>query len=64
MEIISLDLVGSLPILKKYNRVLVMMNRFSKIAHYISITMNITSKELLRTYGIKYSRTLDFSKRL
>ena len=50
--------------MKKYNRILVIMNRFSKITYCIPITMNITSKELTRTYENKYLRILDFSKKL
>ena len=50
--------------MEKYNRILVIMNRFSKITYCIPITMNIISKELTRTYGNKYLRTLDLSKRL
>ena len=41
-DIFSLDLVGPLPISKGYDRVLVVVDRFSKMACYILITMNIT----------------------
>jgi len=64
-DIISLDLAGPLPISKGYDGVLVVVDRFSKMACYIPITMNITSqKELPRTYGNEYSRTLDSPERL
>ena len=45
-DIISLDLVGPLPISKEYDRVLVVVDRFPKITCYILVTMNITSKRV------------------
>jgi len=43
-EVISIDLVGLLPELSGHNRILVIVDRFSKMACYILISMNITAQ--------------------
>ena len=43
-KIISIDLVGPLPELSGYDRILVIVDCFSKMAHYIPINMNITAQ--------------------
>jgi len=48
-DIISLDLVGPLSISREYDGIIVVIDRFSKIAQYISIMMNITSKEVAKS---------------
>jgi len=48
-NIISLDLVGPLSISREYDGIIVVIDRFSKMAQYISIMMNITSKEVAKS---------------
>jgi len=43
-EIVSIDLIGPLPESVGYNGILVIVDRFSKIAHYILINTNITAQ--------------------
>jgi len=43
-ETISVDLIGPLPELAEYDRILVIVDRFSKMAHYMPINMNITAQ--------------------
>jgi len=43
-EVISIDLVGLLPELSGHNGILVIVDRFSKMARYILISMNITAQ--------------------
>jgi len=43
-EIISIDLIGPLPESSGYDGILVIVDRFSKMAHYISINMNIMAQ--------------------
>jgi len=43
-EIISIDLIGPLPESLGYNGILVIVDHFSKMAHYIPINMNITAQ--------------------
>jgi len=43
-DIISVDLVGPLPISSGYNRIMVAVNHFSKMARYIPINMEILSR--------------------
>jgi len=48
-DIISLDFVGLLLISKKYNRIIVVIDRFSNMAQYIPIIINIISKEVAKS---------------
>jgi len=43
-ETISIDLIGPLPESAGYDRILVIVDRFSKMAHYAPINMNITTQ--------------------
>ena len=43
-EIVSIDLIGPLPESAGYDGILVIVDRFSKMAHYIPINMNITAQ--------------------
>ena len=43
-EIVSIDLIGPLLESAGYNRILVIVDRFSKMAQYIPINMNITAQ--------------------
>ena len=43
-DIISVDLVGPLPISSGYNRIMVAVNHFSKMARYIPINIEISSR--------------------
>ena len=43
-EIVSIDLIGPLPESVGYNGILVIVDHFSKIAHYILINTNITAQ--------------------
>ena len=43
-EVISINLIGPLPESSGYDRILVIVDRFSKMACYIPIDMNITAQ--------------------
>jgi len=43
-EVISIDLVGPLPEFSGHDGILVIVDCFSKMAHYIPISMNITAQ--------------------
>jgi len=43
-ETISVDLIGPLPELAEYDGILIIVDRFSKIARYMPINMNITAQ--------------------
>jgi len=43
-DIISIDLIGPLPISSEYNGILVVVDKFSKIAQYLLINMGILSR--------------------
>jgi len=43
-ETISIDLIGPLPESAEYDRILVIVDRFSKMACYVPINMNITAQ--------------------
>jgi len=47
-EVISIDLVGPLPELLEHDGILVIVDRFSKMARYIPISMNITVQEVAK----------------
>jgi len=48
-EIISIDLIGPLPESAGYNGILVIIDRFSKMACYMPINMNITAQGVTKT---------------
>ena len=47
-EIVSIDLIGLLPESAGYNGILVIVDRFFKMARYIPINMNITAQEVAK----------------
>jgi len=47
---ISLDLVTGLPISNRFNALLVVVDRLSKMAHYISTTTEVNSKGIARLF--------------
>ena len=47
---VSLDLITGLPMSKRFNALLVIVDRLSKAAHYIKTTANINSKQLVRLF--------------
>ena len=47
---VSLDLITGLPMSNGYDALLVVVDRLSKITHYIPTTMDVTSKELACLY--------------
>jgi len=47
-ETISIDIIRLLPESAGYDRILVIIDRFSKIAHYMPINMNITAQEVAK----------------
>jgi len=48
-ETVSVDLVGLLPLSTGSNRILVVVDRFSKIARYIPINIEISSQGVAKT---------------
>jgi len=50
-EVISIDLVGPLPELSGHDGILVIVDRFSKMAHYVPISMNITVQGVAKISG-------------
>jgi len=47
---ISADFITKLPLAQGYDTILVVCNRFSKIAHFIATTKKISAKELTRLF--------------
>ena len=47
-DTISIDIVGPLPTSKGYNGVLVIVNRFSKVAQYLPINIEISSQGVVQ----------------
>ena len=47
---VSLDLITGLPLSNRFDALLVVVDRLSKMAHYIPTTMDVTSKGIARLF--------------
>jgi len=63
-EIISIDLIELLPESLEYDRILVIVDRFSKMAHYISINMNITVQGVAKVLWDRVFKNVGISQKV